>query len=107
MSVSDFKIVYITAKDMTEAQGLGQKLVEEKLCACINILPQMKSIYRWKGSVNQDDEVVILAKTTEKNVKALIDRVEELHSYDTPCAIILPIEKASAGYGNWLIDQLK
>ncbi|MGE3974647.1 MAG: divalent-cation tolerance protein CutA [Bdellovibrionales bacterium] len=102
-----FKVVYITAPNMTEAKSLGQQLVEEGLCACVNILPQMKSIYRWKGIMAHENEVVLLAKTTQARVKSLMKRVEELHSYDTPCALVLPIEKASKGYGDWLSEQLK
>jgi periplasmic divalent cation tolerance protein len=107
MAGSDLKIVYITAKDMLEAERLSVVLVEEGHCACVNILSQMKSVYQWNGATTQQNEVVILAKTTQEKAAALIKKVEEIHSYETPCALVLPIESASKAYGEWLQGQLK
>ena len=100
------KLVYITCPHIEEARTLGRALVEKKLAACINILNGMESIYSWDGKIEEAGEVVLLAKTSEEKVDALIEATEELHSYDVPCAMALPIDEISAGYQKWLEGSL-
>jgi periplasmic divalent cation tolerance protein len=83
--------IYMTAGSKTEAQKIGKALVESRLAACVNILDNMQSIYRWEEKIQEDAEVVLIAKTTDPLVPQLIDKVKSLHSYDCPCIVSLPV----------------
>jgi periplasmic divalent cation tolerance protein len=96
-------LVYVTAADVAEAERLGRALVEERLAACVNILPGMRSIYRWKGAVESAQEAVLIVKTRSSRVSGVIERVKSLHSYTLPCAIELPIGQANPAYSDWLM----
>ena len=95
-------MVYMTAADEDEARRIGRALVEEKLAACVNVIPGMRSIYRWRGEVHDDREVVVIAKTREALVEALVARVKELHSYDCPCVVALPIVAGNPDFLAWI-----
>jgi periplasmic divalent cation tolerance protein len=84
-------VVYSTIDDIKDARKIAHTLVEEQLVACVNIIPSVESIYRWKGKVEFAAEVVLIAKTVEENVVRTIRRIKELHSYDVPDIIVLPI----------------
>lgn len=99
--------VYITAPSMDEARTLARTLVEEQLAACANILPSMESVYRWKGELQHDQEVVLIAKSTYDRLDELTQRVISLHPYETPCVVALPVEGGHAGYLDWISGQLK
>lgn len=94
--------VYITAESLEQAQDISTPLVEEGLAACTNILPGMFSCYVWEGEVQQAEEVVIIAKTTSEKFDALKQRVIELHSYDTPCVVALPVQDGHQDYLDWI-----
>jgi periplasmic divalent cation tolerance protein len=100
--MTDVRLIYVTTKDVEEARKLGQALLSEGLIACANILPQMESIYEWEGKVCQENEAVLILKTTSQKARAVIERTEKLHSYKTPCALSLAIEDGSQGYLNWI-----
>jgi len=95
--------IYITAKDEEEAREIGKALVEEKLAACINIHP-IKSIFWWEGEIAEENEAAMLVKTKAELVDEVITRVKELHSYEVPCIVSLPIEKGHPEFLKW-IDQ--
>lgn len=95
--------IYITTKDEEEAREIGKTLVEERLAACINIHP-IKSIFWWEGKIVEDSEAAMLGKTKAELVDEVIRRVKELHSYEVPCIVSLPIEKGHPEYLKW-IDQ--
>ena len=103
--MSDLRLVYITAGSAEEAATIGRALVEEKLAACVNILPGMRSIYRWQGAIETADEVVLIAKTRAPLVTVLVARVRQLHSYDVPCAVSLPILDGNPDYLQWLAEE--
>ena len=94
-------LVLTTLGADADAPALARTLVEEQLAACVNVLPAMTSIYRWKGSVEQDREQQLLVKTTAERVKALEARLRELHPYELPEFIVLE-GAASAAYGEWV-----
>jgi len=98
--------VYITAKDEGEARKIGKALVEEKLAACVNILP-IKSIYRWKGEIEEAEEVTMFVKTKAELADEVIKRVKELHSYEVPCIVCFPIEKGYRGYLKWIEESTR
>ena len=95
-------IIFITASSAEEAQNIASALVEERLVACVNIIPQIKSIYWWEGKVCQDDEVMLISKTKRSLFAAIMDRVTALHSYEVPEIISFPISEGSPGYLSWV-----
>ena len=93
--------VYITCSDVAEAEGIAKLVVEEEIAACANILPEMKSIYRWQGNVETSQEAVLIFKTKKSLFKKLQHRVEQLHSYDVPCIVSFEIGEGSEAYLEW------
>jgi len=99
--------IYMTAGNKAEAQKIAKALVENRLAACVNILENMQSVYRWENEIQEDTEVVLIAKTTERLVSELIEKVKSLHSYDCPCIVSLPILDGYAPFLNWIHDEVK
>jgi periplasmic divalent cation tolerance protein len=102
-----FHVVLITTKDSAEAEHIAKQLVEEKLAACVNVLPKISSTYRWKGKVVHASEALLLVKTSGEKLDGLIARVKELHSYEIPEILALPIERGSREYLKWLEESLR
>ena len=102
-----FCIIYMTTGSGEEAEAIAQILVSEELAACVNIFNGMTSIYRWKGELRHDSETVMIAKTTVDNLDALIQRVKNLHSYDCPCIVSLPIEGGNEEFLKWISNEVK
>jgi periplasmic divalent cation tolerance protein len=100
-------LIYITTRDEEEATAIGELIVKERLAACSNIIPDMKSIYWWEGSIEKDNEAILLLKTLEENVDKVISRVKEVHSYDNPCIIALPVLATSDNYLKWLKEEIR
>ena len=98
-------IAYVTTESVEQAERIGHTLVGERLAACANILPGMRSIYRWKGAVETAGETVLIAKTREALAQALINRVRELHTYEVPCIVILPITGGLPDFLRWIDDE--
>jgi periplasmic divalent cation tolerance protein len=95
-------IVHITASNAAEASDIAEALLKERLAACANVVESVKSMYWWKGNLEHDDEALIIIKTTERKFDELAARVRELHSYENPEIIALPILKGSADYLAWI-----
>ncbi|MCB1530141.1 MAG: divalent-cation tolerance protein CutA [Rhodospirillales bacterium] len=98
--------VYITAGSREEAQKIAEHLIEARLAACVNVLPEMSSVYRWEGKVCREREVALIAKTTENKLEDLTAAVKSIHSYDVPCIVALPIEGGYAPFLNWIEQEL-
>ncbi len=98
--------IYMTAGSKAEAQKIGRSLVESRLAACVNILDNMQSIYRWEGKLQQDSEVVLIAKTTDNLVSQLIDKVKSLHSYDCPYIVSLPVSDGYPPFLDWIHSEV-
>ncbi len=81
--------------------------MEHRLAACVNIFENMQSIYRWEEEIQEDTEVVLIAKTTESLFPELIEKVKSLHSYDCPCIVSLPILDGYPPFLNWIHDEVK
>lgn len=94
-----------TAGSEAEAETIASALIEERLAACVNVMP-VRSVYTWQGKVHHDAEWQLVIKTRADRFDSLSNRVRELHSYDTPELIALPIEQGSADYLAWLNDQV-
>jgi periplasmic divalent cation tolerance protein len=99
-------VVLVTAPDPETAAQLGRTLVEERLAACANLLPQLRSIYRWQNEVQDEAETLLLIKTTTAVQVRLTQRVLQLHPYETPEIIALPIVAGSDDYLRWLVAQV-
>jgi len=97
----------MTAATADEAERIGRALVEERLAACVNVLPGAVSLYRWEGAVQRDEEAVFLAKTRRALVDRITERVGELHSYDVPALLVLPLDGGSPAYLAWLAEQTR
>jgi periplasmic divalent cation tolerance protein len=99
---SDAIVVFMTAANGEEAARLAEMLVGAHLAACVQILPEMESVYRWQGKIERQSEILLLAKTTREKFDELEREVRALHSYDTPEVIAVPVTAGSAPYLDWL-----
>jgi periplasmic divalent cation tolerance protein len=100
----EYRSIYITVKDEAEAKKIGEILVWGKLAACVNYFP-IKSIYWWKGEVEDGREVAIIAKTRAELVDRLIEQIKQLHSNKVPCIVAWPIEKGNPEYLDWIRES--
>jgi periplasmic divalent cation tolerance protein len=98
-------IVYSTFPSVTSAETAGARLVEQKLAACVNILPGMTAIYRWEGKIARDSEAVMIIKTRASLTDAVIAAVKAQHPYSTPALLVLPIEGGAEAYLAWLFEE--
>ena len=98
--------VYCVFANAEEAERIGRTVVEEGLAACINMLAPIRSIYRWKGKIESADEVAAILKTHHWRADALIGRIAQLHSYETPCIVSFPIDKILGPYADWVEDSV-
>lgn len=104
--MSDALLVLCTCENQEQAQRIARTLVEERLAACANILPGVVSTFRWQGEVSEANEIQLFVKTAMERYQALERRIAELHSYDTPEIIAIPITAGSEKYLRWLREQL-
>lgn len=98
-------MVYVTTASTEEAERIADAIVGARLAACANIVPSMRSVYRWKNELKRDSEVILLLKTRAALVERLTQRVTELHSYDCPCVIALPVTDGSPAFLRWISDE--
>lgn len=103
MSVLSIYAVFANAE---EAERIGRTIIEERLAACVNVLPPIRSIYRWRGEVETAEEVAAIFKTHHWRSDALMERIAGLHSYDVPCIVAWPIEKIVGSYADWVEDTV-
>ena len=97
-------IVFITASSEDEAAKIAREVVEARLAGCVNIMRNIRSIYCWDGKIEDEAEVLMIAKTQEHLFDALVKKVKELHSYTVPEIIAIPVAEGSADYLKWLKD---
>ena len=101
-SLEKFCWLYMTAGSVEEAKNIGQILVEQNLAACVNLLENMTSIYKWGDKLEEGQEVVMIAKTRKALIPKLIKTVNSLHSYDCPCILELPIKGGDPKFLSWI-----
>lgn len=104
--MTDAVVVLVTAPTAEKAAEIARAVVEEKLAACGNVLPGLRSIYRWKGEVQEDAEVLLLLKTQRKRFEDLRDRILALHPYEVPEVLALPVEAGSDAYLDWIARSM-
>ena len=105
--MTDKILVLATAGSREEARKIGRALVERLLAACVNIVPQVGSIYRWEGEVEETEEWLLIVKTTQAAFARVREAILELHSYEVPECICLAIDDGSVGYLSWLGQSVK
>jgi periplasmic divalent cation tolerance protein len=106
-STTDAVVVLVTAPTPDRAAEIARALVGERLAACGNVVPGLRSIYRWEGKVQEDEEALLVLKTTRARFDALRARVLALHPYDVPEVIALPVEAGSAAYLQWIAAETR
>ena len=102
-----FSLALTTVKNRAEAKRLGEKLVFEKLAACVSVVPNASSVYRWHGKVEHAREALLLIKTSDRKLNRLIQRIKDLHSYEVPEILVIPIKRGSPEYLKWLEKSLR
>jgi periplasmic divalent cation tolerance protein len=105
--MTDKRLVLTTCGSLEEARTLAQALVERQLAACVNIIPQIESVYRWQGKVETANEFLLVIKTTAGAFDNLRTALTELHSYDVPECIEIAIEDGSAAYLEWIGESVQ
>jgi len=103
--MTDALVVLITAPKEEDAAAMANALVEGRLAACVNIIRQVRSIYRWQGKIEDDQEVLMIAKTRKECFADLVNKVKELHTYSVPEIIALPVMDGFEGYLGWLKEE--
>lgn len=103
----DIKWIYITVGKLEEAKHIGRTLVNERLTACVNIVDNIFSMYWWDGEIQEDREVVLIAKTTGSLVPRVIERVKSLHSYSCPCVVALSVEAGNPAFLDWIKTEVR
>ena len=103
----EVNLIYITAGSTEEARIIGEKLIRSGLAACVNIIENMNALYLWKGEIQDDREVVLIAKTLKDRVPDLIEAVKSIHSYDCPCIVSLPVLDGNRAFLRWIADTVK
>jgi periplasmic divalent cation tolerance protein len=98
-------ICLVTAPSQEVGSQLAKSIVEKRLAACVNIIPAVQSVYRWKGEVTLDEEVLLLMKTTPEQIKALESAVVAEHPYEVPEFIVLGSQSVSAAYSQWVVEN--
>jgi periplasmic divalent cation tolerance protein len=105
METGEFALMLTTIPADFDAAALASALVNERLAACVNVLPAMQSVYRWKGSVEQADERQLVIKTTTARIADLQRRLTSLHPYEVPEVLVLPITGGGDAYLNWVRES--
>jgi periplasmic divalent cation tolerance protein len=105
-SAADVRLVLSTLPNAEVAASIARTLFEERLCACVNILPAIRSIYRWQGTVHDEPEVLALIKTTAERYDALAARLRALHPYEVPEILALDVAAGAASYLAWVGEQV-
>lgn len=100
------RVVLVTAPDAAVAESLVRQLVEEGVVACGNIVPGITSIYRWKDQVERETEALVVFKTTAAGAVRLVERVPDLHPYDVPEVLVLPVEGGHRPYVEWIDENV-
>lgn len=106
MGSSPVRVAISTAPDAETGARIAQTLVEERLAACVNVVPGIRSIYRWQGAIEDDREVLLLIKTHAERIDALAERLGTLHPYEVPELLALPVETGLAGYLEWVSGEV-
>lgn len=104
--MSEYIIVFVTVPERSEAEKIASVILEKRLCACVNIVPGLKSMFHWQGNIDNTDELLLIIKTKSDLFMDLARQIKELHSYTVPELIALPIVAGSKEYLDWMEQEL-
>jgi periplasmic divalent cation tolerance protein len=107
MKQTEYIVVFITTGNIKEAEKISDKLIKDKLAACANMIPKMKSVFSWKGKIEEANEQLLIVKTKLLLFRRLVKAVKKLHSYEVPEIIALPIIEGNEAYLNWIKGTVK
>lgn len=111
MSLSEstelLRVVFVTAPSAEAARSIARVMIDERLAACVSTFPGVRSTYRWQGKVEEADEVFLMMKTVQERLPALAARIKELHPYNVPEVIALPVEAALPSYAAWVVEETR
>ena len=102
---SEICLVYSTFGNLDDAKRVGKTLVEERLAACVNIIPKIHSFYWWKEKVEEDEESVLIAKITSENADKVVERIRELHPYELPAILVIPLIKVLKDFADYVKSE--
>jgi periplasmic divalent cation tolerance protein len=105
--MTDARIVLTTAGSPEEAEKIARALVEGRLAACVNIVPQIQSVYRWKDKIEHETEWLLIIKTKTNLFESVADAIKELHSYELPECVMLEVDSGSERYLNWIRENTR
>lgn len=105
MTAEAVRVVLSTHPDRGGAVALGRTLVEERLAACVNVVPGATSVYRWEGKLCEDVESLMVVKTSDAKADALMARIKALHPYVNPELVVLPVGGGSEAYLKWVLEE--
>lgn len=105
MTRNNIWVLYSTFPNRAEAISMAQGLLEKRLIACANLYDNVTSLYRWQGGIQQESEVVLIAKTGKAKLDAAIDFIKGNHSYQLPCVIACPVAKGAVPFLQWVADE--
>ena len=103
----DYRLIYTTCGSKKEARDIGGHLVKNRLAACVNIFDGMNAIYMWDGQLQDDSQVVMIAKTTEERVEPVMEEIRSLHSDECPCILSLAISDGNPPFLAWIAEQVR
>ena len=98
-------MVFVTVSTEEEGKKIGNILVENRLAACVNLVPQIHSIFRWKGNIENENEVLLLIKSTRERIDELVAKIKEIHSYDVPEILAIPVFAGNRDYIDWVLEE--
>lgn len=101
----NIKLIYATASSEEEALNIGRTLVDQRLVACVNITPAVRSIYRWEGAIEDEKEAVLVMKTVDAKVASVTEKIKSMHSYDCPCVVVMDIVDGNEDFLKWVGDE--
>jgi periplasmic divalent cation tolerance protein len=102
-----FQVIMCTCPDINNAKLIAQHLIKERLAACVNIIPNVISIYRWQDTIESDEEIQLIIKTQSDKFNEVANEIKRLHRYDTPEIIAMNIQQGDNSYLNWITESLK
>ncbi len=103
--MSEFSVVWVTCANSDEAERIASGLVSDRVCACVNILPKVRSVYRWEGKIEKANEVMLVIKSRTALFDKIKDKVKSLHSYECPEVIQLPVTQGHKPYLDWVKEN--
>jgi len=108
--MSDMSLIYVVCEDDKEAKNIAKRLLKKRLCACVNIIDKMQSMYFWppeSDEIQEADETILLIKTLKENFADINQEILQMHSYDVPCIFSIDIDEVDSNFLSWLNSQIK